>query len=97
LDETGVTTVPDPGKIFALKGHKQVGRIASGEKGRTVTVVAAVSATGQFVPPAMIFRRQRMNDRLLHGYMAHCLVQLDTTLVMAGLTAPFLYSTLITS
>jgi len=70
LDETGVTTVPDPGKILALKGRKQVGRIASGEKGRTVTVVAAVSATGQFVPPAMIFPRQRMNDRLLHGALS---------------------------
>lgn len=62
-----MTTVPDPGKILALKGRKQVGRIARGEKGQTVTVVAAVSATGQFVPPAMIFPRQRMNDRLQHG------------------------------
>ena len=67
LDESGVTTVPEPGKILALKGRKQVGRIASGEKGRTVTVVASINATGHFLPPAMIFPRQRMNDRLLHG------------------------------
>lgn len=66
LDESGITTVPEPGKILALKGRKQVGRIASGEKGRTVTVVAAISGSGQFVPPAMIFPRQRMNDRLLY-------------------------------
>ena len=76
LDESGVTTVPEPGKVLAIKGRKQVGRIASGEKGRTVTIVAAVSATGQFIPPAMIFPRQRMNDRLLHdalsGTVGYC-------------------------
>ena len=65
LDETGITSVPKPGKILALTGRKQVGRIASGEKGRTVTVVAAISATGQFIPPCMIFPRKRMSDRLL--------------------------------
>jgi len=32
-----------------------------------VTVIGAVSVSGQFVPPAMIFYRQRMNDRLLVG------------------------------
>ena len=61
---------------MAIKGRKQVGRIASGEKGRTVTIVAAVSATGQFVPPAMIFSRKRMNDRLIHdatsGTVGYC-------------------------
>ena len=65
LDETGITSVPKPGKILALTGRKQVGRIASGEKGRTVTVVAAICASGQFLPPVMIFPRKRMNDRLL--------------------------------
>src|SRR6218665_978807 len=76
LDESGVTSVPEPGKILAIKGRKQVGRIASGEKGRTVTIVAVVSATGQFVPPAMIFPRKRMNDRLIHdatsGTVGYC-------------------------
>jgi len=33
LEERGVTSVPEPGKILAIKGRKQVGRIASGEKG----------------------------------------------------------------
>lgn len=65
LDESGITSVPKPGKILALTGRKQVGRIASGEKGRTVTVVAAINAAGGFIPPVMIFPRKRMNDRLL--------------------------------
>src|SRR6218665_3261440 len=58
LEESGVTSVPESGKILAIKGRKQVGRIASGDKGRTVTIVAAVSATDQFVPPAMLFPRK---------------------------------------
>ena len=64
LEESGVTSVPEPSKILAIKGRMQVGRIASGEKGRTVTIVglAAVSATGQFVPPAMIFPRNRFSN-----------------------------------
>src|SRR6218665_947460 len=64
LEESGVTSVPEPDKILAIKGRKQVGRIASGEKGRTVTIagLAAVSATGQFVPPAMIFPRKRFSN-----------------------------------
>src|SRR6218665_3376781 len=35
LEERGVTctSVPEPGKMLAIKGRKQVGRIASGEKG----------------------------------------------------------------
>jgi len=64
LEESGVTSVPEPGKILAIKGRKQVGRIASGEKGRTVTIVglAVVSATAQSVPPAMIFPRKRFSN-----------------------------------
>jgi len=64
LEESGVTSVPEPGKILAITGRKQVGRIASGEKGQTVTIVglAAVSAMGQFIPPAMIFPRKRFSN-----------------------------------
>jgi hypothetical protein len=62
--------------IFYGMSTSDLGRIASGEKGRTVTIVAAVSATGQFIPPAMIFPRQRMSDRLLHdalsGTVGYC-------------------------
>jgi len=65
MDETGVSTVHDPGKIIALKGQKQVGRIVSGERGRNITVVCSVSAIGSYVPPMFIFPRSRMSDRLL--------------------------------
>ena len=66
LEESGITSVPKPGKILVLTGRKNVGRIASDEKGRTVTVVAAISASENFIPPVMIFPRKRMNERLLN-------------------------------
>ena len=61
MDETGVSTVHDPGKIIALKGQKQVGRIVSGERGRNITVVCSVSAIGSYVPPMFIFPRCRIS------------------------------------
>ena len=65
MDETGVSTVHDPGKIIALKGLKQVGRIVSGERGRNFTVVCSMNAVGTYVPPVFVFLRARMTDRLL--------------------------------
>lgn len=59
LDETGVQTVLRPPKIVAPKGKKQVGLIASGEKGETVTIVGIINAIGQALPPVYIFPRIR--------------------------------------
>lgn len=64
-DESGLTSVHKPGKILAAKGQKQVGKITSGERGKTVTILSCTSASGSFIPPAMIYPRKYMNDRLL--------------------------------
>jgi len=66
-DETGLTIVHRPGKIMAKSGVKQVGKITSGEKGETVTIMCAVNAAGTYVPPMMIFKRRRMTELLLKG------------------------------
>ena len=57
IDETGCTTVQKPAAIVAAKGAKQVGGMTSGERGQLVTVCAAVSATGNTVPPMFVFPR----------------------------------------
>ena len=57
IDETGCTTVQKPVAIVAAKGAKQVGGMTSGERGQLVTVCAAVSATGNTVPPMFVFPR----------------------------------------
>ncbi|XP_011696449.1 PREDICTED: uncharacterized protein LOC105455090 [Wasmannia auropunctata] len=58
VDETGVTTVQKPGKILATKGEKQIGAVTSAERGTLVTMILAVSASGNSVPPLFIFPRK---------------------------------------
>ena len=67
VDESGITTVQNPGKILAKKGYKRVGRVVSGEKGTTTTIVCAMSASGHFIPPMFIFKRKRWTDLLLRN------------------------------
>jgi hypothetical protein len=67
MDETGLTVVHRPQKVLAKRGQKQVGKMVSGEKGQTVTVICAFSASGHYVPPALIYKRKRMTNVLLNG------------------------------
>lgn len=64
VDETGVTTVQETEKIIAPKGLKRVGSVTSWERGKTVTVICAMSASGSFIPPLFIFPRQRHSPQL---------------------------------
>ena len=68
VDETGITTVQGtPSKIIARKGKKQVGSITSAERGVLVTAVLCRSAAGNYVPPMLIFPRQRWKEELIDG------------------------------
>ncbi|KAJ8943344.1 hypothetical protein NQ318_000559 [Aromia moschata] len=64
VDETGITPVHIPGRVLAAKGQKQVGAVTSGERGKLITVVCAMNAAGDYIPPMFIFARQRMNPEL---------------------------------
>lgn len=63
-DETGISTVQDPGKILAPKGQKRVGSITSWERGKNITVLCTMSAAGSFIPPMFIFPRKRHSPLL---------------------------------
>lgn len=63
-DETGITTVQRPGKIYAERGQKRVGYVTSAERGKTTTVLCAFSASGMYIPPLFIFARKRMAPHL---------------------------------
>lgn len=67
MDESALTTVQVPPKVFAKKGKKQVGAITSAERGVHTTVVACMSSGGTYVPPAIIFPRKRFNPLLYDG------------------------------
>lgn len=76
VDETGITNVQKPQKILGPKGQKQVGAITSLERGRTVTVVCCMSASGHYIAPLFIFPRARMSPHLQKdgpvGAQYHC-------------------------
>lgn len=59
VDESGLTTVHAPRKIIAKKGAKQVRKMTSGEKGKTVTIVCCMNAGGTYIPPILIFPRKK--------------------------------------
>ncbi|KAJ4437385.1 hypothetical protein ANN_17529, partial [Periplaneta americana] len=65
--ETSVTTVQKHFKVISLKQNRQVGKLTSAERGRSVTVLFYMNAGGQYIPPFFIFPRQHMNERLLIG------------------------------
>lgn len=67
VDESGITNVHKPSAIIASRGQKQVGSVTSGERGTTVTVCCAVSATGTYAPPMFIYPRERMKPELEKG------------------------------
>lgn len=67
LDETGVSTVHNPGNVIATKGVKQVGHMTSGERGVNITLISAVNATGNSIPPAFVFPRVHFKDAMLKG------------------------------
>lgn len=65
LDETGVSTVLRSVKVVSTKGRKQVGQMASGERGELVTFIGLVSAIGGTLPPVFIFPRIKNPEQYL--------------------------------
>ena len=67
VDETGVSTVVRPSEIVAGKGKRNVGVMTSGERGTNVTVVTAVSASGNTAPPMFVFPRKNYKDYFVNN------------------------------
>ena len=67
MDESGIQNVQKPQKICATKGARHVGKMTSGERGFTVTVICAFNGAGAYIPPMIIFPRVRMLPVLMRG------------------------------
>ena len=67
MDETGVTTLPSQNRVLAKKGTRSVGRIGYAERGTLVTIVCAINAVGNYVPPMFLFPRKNYRDTFLRG------------------------------
>ena len=66
-DETGMSTVVQPGKDVATKGVRQVRKASSAERGKNTTALCCMNAAGNFLPPMIIFPRKRFQDILMQG------------------------------
>ena len=66
-NETGVTIVHKPSKVVAQMGRHNVPSLMSADKGKTHTVLACVSASGQVLPPMVYPRKQPMPDNMREG------------------------------
>ncbi|XP_065668147.1 uncharacterized protein LOC136088370 [Hydra vulgaris] len=66
-DETGITTVHVPPKILAPNSKKQVGSVTSAERGKNVTMIAAINATGNCILPLFVFPRAKFKDYMLNN------------------------------
>ena len=62
MDETGVLLDPCPPKIIAAEGQEKVRYCTSG-KNQQITVIGCGNATGQAIPPFIIFAAKQINPR----------------------------------
>lgn len=67
VDETGLTTVQGSSKVVATKGQKQIGQITSSERGTLVTMIGAINAIGNSIPPFLIFPRKNFKPHMIKG------------------------------
>ncbi|KAJ8910978.1 hypothetical protein NQ315_003671 [Exocentrus adspersus] len=66
-DETATVTVQKSQKVLAERGTKQVNKVTSAERGTLVTTCCIINATGNSIPPAMIFPRVHFKTHMLSG------------------------------
>ena len=67
-DESGVSIVHRPAKVVAQIGRHNVPSLTSADRGKTHTILACVSASGQVLPPFMVYPRKRpVPEKLKEG------------------------------
>lgn len=63
-DETGITTVQNPGRMLARQGAKQVGAVTSGERGSLVTTMVAINVLGNTIPSHFYLPKEELPSSL---------------------------------
>ena len=77
-DETGVTIVHKPSKVVAHVGRHNVPSLTSADKGKTHTVLACVSASGQVLPSFMVYPRKRaVPEKMKEGAYPNTIFQVS--------------------
>ena len=55
VDETGLTTVQNPGKVVTARGVRNVGSVTSAERRELVTAVYTIYGSGSVLSPCLFF------------------------------------------
>lgn len=56
MDETGLQL---NNEVVAIKGSKNVTSITSGEKGETISLLSCCNGEGTFLPPYIVFLKEK--------------------------------------
>ena len=76
MDKTAISNEQNPSKIVASEDAKKIGKMTSGEKERSVTVICVINAAGTYIPSLYIHPRKRMLDTIVQnapaGTIGHC-------------------------
>lgn len=68
VDESGLAIVQSKvAQVIGLRGKRQIGSLTSAERGALITIVVCMSASGNYVPPMVIFPRKYMSPQLTKG------------------------------
>jgi hypothetical protein len=68
FDETGLTAVQKkPRRVRLMKGRSKMFSVSIGERGVNTTALCYVTATGCYVPPVLIYKRDRGCDDFKDG------------------------------
>ena len=65
MNETRIITVQASNRVIRRRGSKQIECITSSERGALVTLVMAISATGNSLPSFFIFPRKHFKNHFL--------------------------------
>jgi hypothetical protein len=92
IDENDLSTVSNKvPKVVTSKGKKVVGNVSSGERGKTITIVCGTSASGFYVPSAVVFDRKRMREELLAGAPETIAMCSDSGHIMSALFVEWIH------
>lgn len=65
MDESGILTIANKlPKVVAPKGKQCVAKTVSSERDQLITAVCCMRATGQYIPPTLLFSRKPMKPKL---------------------------------
>ena len=66
MDESGIPLDPKPPKVIAARGVRKIRYRCSGDKTQ-ITVLGCCSATGQAMPPFVVFAAKQLNHMWTNG------------------------------